>query len=97
MGIFTNLAMIRVMSRSSYGFGCGLGFGLGFGGFHSPAYNAFNPSTSYLSTCYCDLDQPTGLSSWVDGGRSINWPYKTSGSINCCGGFGGFGFGGWYC
>ena len=96
MGLFTNLAMIRVMSRGSFGYG----FGLGFGGFCSPAYNAFNPSSAYLSTCYCDLDQPTGLSSWVDGGRSINWPYKASGSFRYSGfgGFGGLGcFGGWYC
>lgn len=59
---------------------------------------------NYGDTFYCDLDQPTGLSSWVDGGYALN-NYGYLGNGQFIGGYSngytgyaspfiGFGFGG---
>ena len=92
MGIFTRMAMFSVLARPRCG---GFGrFGFGGFGFGSLAYRAANPSTTYLSTCFCDLERPTGLSSWRDGGRLINAPYESrSFSRSFCGDGWGLGLG----
>ena len=100
MGIFTSIAMMSVLSRPRCcGFGSFGGFGFGRFGAYS-AYRAVNPSSAYFSTCYADLDRPSGFSSWLDGGRLINAPYegRTFSRSFCSGGYGlglglGFGFG----
>ena len=90
MGIFTSLAVMSVLSRPRCGYGR-FGFGR-FGGYS--AYRAVNPSATYFSTCYCDLERPTGLSSWLDGGRLINAPYEgRTFSRSFCGSRLGLGFG----
>lgn len=85
----------------AYGFGMlALATRSNFGCF--PAYSTIN----YGDTFYCDLDQPTGLSSWVDGGYALN-KYGYLGNGQFMGGysngytgfapmfgFGGLGFGG---
>ena len=39
------------------------------------SYNVNPYDTSYLATCFADLDSPTGLTSWVDGGYALNRQY----------------------
>ena len=88
---------LTLSSRCNYmGFGFG---GFGFGGFgYGYGYGCGIPSAQYLSTCYCDLEQPTGLNSLVDNGWAINGPYRNPfGFTSCYSPFGlGFGFG-MYC
>lgn len=66
---------LALSTRCNFG---GFGFGYGFG-----RYTGI-PSTRYLQTCYVDLEQPTGLSTLVDGGWALNGGYR------CAGGYSGF-------
>lgn len=88
------------LSRSLLGF---TSFGLQ-SRFIKPTMYKIANSPEYLSTCYADLESPSGLSSIVDGGMAINNSY-TGGftglalggvlplvNFNSCG-FGGYSFG----
>lgn len=70
------------LSRSLVGLAT---FGLRSRYINPTMYNIANSST-YLSTCYADLDSPSGLSSLLDGGMAINNSYN--------GGFTGLALGG---
>ena len=97
----------------------GLGYGLCnnrysfgsllFDGYRRGALYNISQSPLYMSSCYADLDSPSGLSSVLDGGYAINAPYYGNGftgyTLGGCiplvtcdpyafGGYrGGFGFG----
>ena len=62
----------------------------GYNSWLNPAYSySYMYDTSYIATCFTDLDSPSGLTSWVDGGYAINRPYYGGYTGN------GYGIGGW--
>lgn len=86
---------------NGFGYGLALSTGCGFGGFgYGFGFGPYDgvPSTNYLQTCYCDLEQPSGLNSVLDNGWGTNCIYRGgfnySPFASCAGyGFGNYGFG----
>ncbi|MBO6273058.1 hypothetical protein J6O48_09825 [bacterium] len=48
-------------------------------GFYNTAMYSISQDPLYFSSCYADLDSPSGFSSVIDGGRAINNSYYNNG------------------
>ena len=88
-GFCFGLALSSRFSNFSLGYGYGLGCGYGYG------YGLYDgvPSTGYLQTCFCDLDQPSGLNSIVDNGWGTNGIYRNTFDYSPFGSYVGYGCG----
>lgn len=93
-------------SNFGTGFLRGLNRGLAWGTFgmlSMGGYSYGNPTyyrntLGYLSTCSVDLDSPSGLTSWVDGGQpGVTFGGHGNDYLLSCNNYFGFGFGGFGC